>query len=321
MAGKKGAGKRASKGGENSKSPKKRAAPAAASNGAGQASILTFFGKHDGKQPSVGGGGGSGDVCLIDGDSSHGAGVWVARPAESFVYLLDDDDDDVSSKPTGAATGGAGANLEDVIDLDSDEAGEDGEGSSHHVSKLEEKPAREQAAAEKLETKRSVPAGASSQMQLQKESVSKSEAGSDPTRILADDYHPEVDACWKRGEGAPFLHLARTFSVIDNEKGRYKLRTAVSNMFRSVLRLSPEDTLACVYLTTGKIAPASEGTDLNIGGSAVCAAIAEVTGVSTGSTCQKKVYRDQSRYLQKTFQSTHICCTSDYIHMFTQKIA
>ena len=51
-------------------------------------------------------------------------------------------------------------------------------------------------------------------------------------------------------------------------------------MFRSILRLSPEDTLAAVYLTTGKIAPAHEGIELNIGGAAVCDAIVQVTGIS-----------------------------------------
>ena len=51
-------------------------------------------------------------------------------------------------------------------------------------------------------------------------------------------------------------------------------------MFRSILRLSPQDTLAAAYLATGKIAPAHQGVDLNVGGAAVCEAIAEVTGVS-----------------------------------------
>jgi hypothetical protein len=51
-------------------------------------------------------------------------------------------------------------------------------------------------------------------------------------------------------------------------------------MFRSILRLSPKDTLAAVYLTTGKIAPAHEGIELNIGGAAVCDAIVQVTGIS-----------------------------------------
>ena len=149
---------------------------------------------------------------------------------------------------------------DDVIDLDSDAPVEDGD-CGGVGSSPEGKP---QLAC----------------MQLKAESLSTHEEGSDPRKILSDAYDPEVDACWKRGEGAPFLHLARTFTCIDNEKGRYKLRTAVSNMFRSILRLSPEDTLAAVYLTTGKIASAHEGIELNVGGSAVCDAIAEVTGVA-----------------------------------------
>ena len=116
-------------------------------------------------------------------------------------------------------------------------------------------------------------------MQIQDDQVRRS-VNASASRLLQADYDPEADACWRRGERVPFLHLSRTFSVIDNEKGRYLLRRAVSNMFRSILRLSPDDTLPAVYLATGRIAPAHQGIELNVGGAAVCDAIAEVTGVS-----------------------------------------
>ena len=52
------------------------------------------------------------------------------------------------------------------------------------------------------------------------------------------------------------------------------------NMFRSILCLTPEDVLPAVYLAVGKIAPAHEGVELNVGDSAISDAVAEVTGVS-----------------------------------------
>jgi hypothetical protein len=232
--------KRAAPGGKSpSKSPSKKP------KGGGTPSILSFFGHpHNGPPKKED----SHQVCVIDDSQT------AAHDSSSGQVCVIDDDDDQSKAGVPKAQG----QRHEVIDLDSDDArgpaddagGSDGRGAGSAVMQLQ--------------------AG---------ESMSKSEAGADPRKVLSDAYDPEADACWKRGEGAPFLHLARTFACIDNEKGRYKLRTAVSNMFRSILRLSPQDTLAAVHLTLGKIASAHEDIELNVGGAAVCDAIAEVTGV------------------------------------------
>ena len=176
------------------------------------------------------------------------------RPAQSDVCLVSDDSN-LSGAEASDVRGLLGSY---TIDLDSDAPAHGcARANEEDNNKLEEKPR--------------------ARMQLQADSMSEAEASAVPHKILSRDYHPETDACWKRGEPTPFLHLARTFSAIDNQKGRYKLRTAVSNMFRSILRLSPQDTLAAVHLTTGKM---TAGVDLNIGGAAVCEAIAEVAGVA-----------------------------------------
>jgi hypothetical protein len=39
-------------------------------------------------------------------------------------------------------------------------------------------------------------------------------------------------ACWKAGEGAPYLHLARTFEILEKERGRLKMADILCNMFR-----------------------------------------------------------------------------------------
>lgn len=42
-------------------------------------------------------------------------------------------------------------------------------------------------------------------------------------------------ACWKGGQPAPFLHLARTFDLVEEEKGKIKATLMLCNMFRRFL--------------------------------------------------------------------------------------
>jgi len=100
-------------------------------------------------------------------------------------------------------------------------------------------------------------------------------------------------ACWTAGQLAPYLHLARTFDLVEKEKGKIKTTAIFCNMFRrflnvyflivlyilliihricSLLRemvdslpsgmqfasLSPDDVLPAVYLCTNKISPDHE---------------------------------------------------------------
>jgi len=65
-------------------------------------------------------------------------------------------------------------------------------------------------------------------------------------------------ACWTAGQPAPYLHLARTFDLVEKEKGKIKTTAIFCNMFRSLLALSPDDVLPAVYLCTNKISPDHE---------------------------------------------------------------
>lgn len=65
-------------------------------------------------------------------------------------------------------------------------------------------------------------------------------------------------ACWTAGQPAPYLHLARTFDLVEREKGKIKTTAMLCNMFRSLLALSPDDVLPAVYLCTNKISPDHE---------------------------------------------------------------
>ncbi|EFJ26982.1 hypothetical protein SELMODRAFT_96808, partial [Selaginella moellendorffii] len=83
---------------------------------------------------------------------------------------------------------------------------------------------------------------------------------------------------WKADELAPYLHLARTFELVEKESGRNRTTEMLCNMFRSLLALSSADVLAALYLTTNRIAPDYENVDLSIGTATVVMAIEEATG-------------------------------------------
>ncbi|XP_047317657.1 DNA ligase 6 [Impatiens glandulifera] len=96
--------------------------------------------------------------------------------------------------------------------------------------------------------------------------------------LSLEKYSPIEHAPWNHGQPAPYIHIARTFFLVENEKGRIKATSMLCNMFRSLLALSPEDVLPALYLCTNKLAPDYENIELNIGGSIVVAALEEACG-------------------------------------------
>ncbi|KAL9274838.1 DNA ligase 6-like protein, partial [Drosera capensis] len=95
-----------------------------------------------------------------------------------------------------------------------------------------------------------------------------------------ENYSPVEHACWKDGQPAPYIHLARTFDLLESEKGKIKATSMLCNMFRSLLALSPQDVLPAVYLCTNKIAPDHQNMELNIGGGLVTTALVEACGTN-----------------------------------------
>lgn len=39
-------------------------------------------------------------------------------------------------------------------------------------------------------------------------------------------------ACWSSGQPAPYIHLARTFDLVEAERGKIKAMSMLGNMFR-----------------------------------------------------------------------------------------
>ncbi|KAL7302891.1 hypothetical protein TKK_0004120 [Trichogramma kaykai] len=94
----------------------------------------------------------------------------------------------------------------------------------------------------------------------------------------SSSYHPINSAFWKAGEKVPYLALTKTFELIEGISARLKIIEILSNYFRSVITLSPDDFLASIYLCLNQLAPAYEGLELGIAETNLMKAIASSTG-------------------------------------------
>ncbi|XP_044184001.1 DNA ligase 1-like isoform X2 [Acropora millepora] len=147
---------------------------------------------------------------------------------------------------------------------------------SKKANEKEEKPV------EKSKTKQLLQPSKKTSITPDKAMDEKSTVVVNPTEYSPDqnNYDPIKDACWKHGEKVPYLAVARTFQIIEDTSARLKITSTLSNFFRSVIVLSPDDLLPCVYLCLNKLAPAYEGMELGVGDNVLMKAVAESTGRS-----------------------------------------
>ncbi|XP_050294802.1 DNA ligase 1 isoform X2 [Anthonomus grandis grandis] len=111
-----------------------------------------------------------------------------------------------------------------------------------------------------------------------KQDESKQEANVNGYNPRIGKYHPIENATWKRNERVPYSALANTLEAIEEVSARLKMIEILSNFFRSVIVLTPEDLLPSVYLCLNKIAPAYEGIELGVAETSLMKAIAQSTG-------------------------------------------
>ncbi|GAB0091811.1 DNA ligase [Sergentomyia squamirostris] len=143
-----------------------------------------------------------------------------------------------------------------------------------------ESPVKEEPATPKKETpKKDPPKNAFAMFQKNDPEEKKGGNGADydPGK---KKYHPIEDAFWKQGEKVPYLALARTFQLIEETSGRLKMIDILSNFFRSVIILSPNELLPSIFLCLNQLAPAHEGMELGIADTTLMKAIAQSTGRS-----------------------------------------
>ncbi|KOX68476.1 DNA ligase 1, partial [Melipona quadrifasciata] len=91
-------------------------------------------------------------------------------------------------------------------------------------------------------------------------------------------YDPINDAFWKLGERVPYIALTRTLELIEETSARLKIIEILSNYYRSVIVLSPDDLLPSIYLCLNQLAPAYEGIELGVAETNLMKAIAQCTG-------------------------------------------
>ncbi|XP_036419526.1 DNA ligase 1 isoform X2 [Colossoma macropomum] len=118
---------------------------------------------------------------------------------------------------------------------------------------------------------------------VHEEKEKKGEKGAEPANQSQYDpskahYHPINDACWKKAQKVPYLAVARTFEKIEEDSGRLRNIETLSNLLRSVILLSPDDLLCCVYLCLNQLGPAYQGLELGVGETVLMKAVAQATG-------------------------------------------
>ncbi|XP_070701770.1 DNA ligase 1 [Pempheris klunzingeri] len=111
-----------------------------------------------------------------------------------------------------------------------------------------------------------------------KDTKGESDSGQTDYNPSRPSYHPVDHACWKQGQKVPYLAVARTFEKIEEDSGRLRNIETLSNLLRSVLLLSPDDLLCCVYLCLNQLGPAHLGMELGVGETVLMKAVAQATG-------------------------------------------
>lgn len=106
----------------------------------------------------------------------------------------------------------------------------------------------------------------------------KKAAGTNNVAPPSKDYDPVKDAGWKLGEPVPYKALADTYARIEETSSRTYIIGHLTNLFRSVIALSPNELLTAIYLSTNQLGPAFEGLELGIGAATILKAIAETCG-------------------------------------------
>jgi len=113
-----------------------------------------------------------------------------------------------------------------------------------------------------------------------KSSPSKKKKSSSKTVVPPTATSAEIDAkvTWEKGAAVPFTVLTEAFEDIADTTKRLEIQNILTATFRAIMRASPSELLATVYLCTNRVSPAHEGLELGLGDSTLIKALAQATG-------------------------------------------
>lgn len=76
----------------------------------------------------------------------------------------------------------------------------------------------------------------------------------------------------------PYIAFAKTLECIENISSRLRIIEVLSNLYRSVGVLSPQELPTCINMSINRIGPSYEGLELGIGESLLIKALTLTTG-------------------------------------------
>ena len=98
------------------------------------------------------------------------------------------------------------------------------------------------------------------------------------------EYNSYHDAPFWEGEDVPFSFICETFdavSMLKGENSKEKIIDTLSNMFRSIILLKPDQLASTYYFCIFRISPEYEGkNDIGVGGGTLMKAISKTSGRS-----------------------------------------
>nr|KAJ3422714.1 tRNA ligase [Polyrhizophydium stewartii] len=111
----------------------------------------------------------------------------------------------------------------------------------------------------------------------------KKKAAGKASKSKSNEAEDDSDSDSPKGSSAgpssvPYKTLCATFELIQATTKRLEIQSHLTDLFRSVIDLSPQCLIECVYLCINRIGPEYEGKELGVGESLLVKAVANAMG-------------------------------------------